>query len=327
MGTCKWCGAPVAKGYHHCKQCHQKHLRELGIDSDVNEEKGECKEEEKLREWTAKKECEGYLTINEAASRLHRSRRWLLAIIEEFDIRGVERAREQADYLLHKNGMRFDPKAKQTLYIGDWDLVLKPASKLIWKSQRGTLVSKDLLAVLQPMTQRREDMAITENGIFVTSSLASRILGCTRRWLNKLVKAGSLPGHYSEYSPGEPHLQKAVPALDAEFLEAARSGLPGAELEQMRHRVAACNHILQGGTFVICQNDAARVVLLPPAKLVKREKPAGGHCAQRVWVELKRLDEAQVEQRSQLDGRQKHPHKQRWSPTTHAPEATGHLSN
>jgi len=320
----------VPEGYYLCKECHQRQLRDLGLIADVDEEESEereeerkIKEEQKWHKWISEKEKGGYLTISEAGSLLNRSRRWVWNAIKEFNITGLERVRQQAPCLLRKNGICLGPETKELLYIGESELVLSPEKKLIWNSWQRTLILKDLVELLRSITEK-EDVEVRDEGIFVSSSAASQIIGCTSRWVNQLVKRGRLPGHYFEHSESfwaRLYSGRLLPALYEEklrLLEAPRSNFTHeeeAELEKVRVRVAHMKHIHQGEIFSVIEGDFGKVVLFPEVrhsdKLVKSGRLPEHHGSKRVWVELETLDEFQEERRSQPDAQRKHPGRQR----------------
>jgi len=166
---CPWCGGPLPNGYHHCRDCHRRQLLAKGLSADIDEEIKEERGIEGRQKWLSLKESGGYLTINEICDELQRSKRWVWQIL-----RGI----------------------RPYIFLDGFSNIFgHPDGSAIINSKYGTLISHRLIPVFRYYTQ---DKKVHISGSkYLSSHLASNQYNYSRRWINKLVKSGKVPG-YSE---------------------------------------------------------------------------------------------------------------------------------
>ena len=165
---CPWCGGPLPSGRHHCGDCHKKHLHKKGLLSDIVDEEKEIREVKAQSEWQSKKDIGNYLNFDEACSELHRSRRWLWKVLRA---------------------------VRKDLNSGELGIILGyPNGNAILHSRYGTLLARELIQFLRHI--RKEEIQVRDEDVYISSRIASEEMNCTRRWINRLVKNGKIPGRH-----------------------------------------------------------------------------------------------------------------------------------
>ena len=161
-------GGPLPKDYHHCQDCHKKHLYERGLFSDIGEEEKEIRELKTQSKWQSDKDLGDYLTVNEACSELYKSRRWLWKVLRAF---------------------------RRDLQSSELGVLLGyPDGNAIINSRYGTLIARGIVKFLRHV--RKEEVQVRGEDVYISSRLASEEMSCRRRWINQLVKSGKLPGRF-----------------------------------------------------------------------------------------------------------------------------------